>query len=1037
MAIVLPILTTFNSAGINSASSALAGLGASLKKAGLAAAAAAVGVKALGASVNFLSESVNAARDLNRNLYALDTVFGDLSERMTTFTKNADTMGMSQNQAAKTATFLGSVLKQAGFSMEDTATQTEKLTMLAQDLATTYGYDTSEALTAMTALFRGEYDPIEKFGVALKQNEVNALLAAKGMGDLTGQALLNAQQQVRLEQLFKRSADAQGAYAAQSDTLFGVQTRLNASFENLQATVGQALVPTITEFTKSFIPLVNGLGPDATTAVQGIADVMKTLEPLLKPLAQIIGIVLDLVGRLLTALAPVINLIAAVAAVVLELAADLLTHLAAGLIAISDLFVKFADSLNLGDGAGMVMKFIGDFINGSKILKPLLGWIVTTFERINDIASGTTTEATDETSKLIRQRLERLGAIGGATTTPDPNTPGAKTKAKNYIKDFYDSLMDENRKRMASIRLQNAGVSAGLAESIVGSGEGWNKVYQSIISGGSAAVKKVQALFNTTKAGLKELEELAKTPLGELTKSLEEEAKKQSARGILGGMGLSGGAVEAIIGSGEDWNKVFSAIVAGGKAAASSFQALFNTTADGLSETKKIADELLRINKEYDDAVADANKTYTDAVTSAQKEYSDALADAIKKQQELADSFNKSMNNVLVSVRQLGQAKEDLGAFESEVVDAFKSINDQLADGLDSGAITKASYDALKKYAEQEMVVLRSIAKNRDELAKKKSLVEALFADVKSALVGSLNVTNLLSSQSSTVTETVTKLVNGITITTSRTLQAAQQGSAIVENFRKIVDGTKKFVSNLRVLRDAGLNSELFGQILQAGAEAGGATAQALVDGGPSTISEMNSLYKELGDVSAGLAEETAQKLYGDGLDLSNGILAGIASADQQFKDAGTALAKTFSDTFAQFTADATKTAMLAAIDAVKVALQAILDDAMAKAKEALRIALEAAAAAKASATAAITPPAPVVVPTLTPPPVDNTGDFVLVRPGAAGSLGFKGGTSLVDGGTTVNLTVNAGLGTNGAVLGGQIVDLIKKYEKTSGAVFA
>ena len=1036
MAIVLPILTTFNAAGINAASSALGALGASLKKAGLAAAGAAVGIKAIGSSVQFLSESVNAARDLNRNLYALDTVFGDLSERMTKFTKNADTMGMSQNQAAKTATFLGSVLKQAGFSMEDTATQTEKLTMLAQDLATTFGYDTSEALTAMTALFRGEYDPIEKFGVALKQNEVNALLAAKGMGNLTGQALLNAQQQVRLEQLYKRSADAQGAYAAQSDTLFGVQTRLNASFENLQATVGQALVPTITSFTDSLIPLVNGVGPDATTFVEGLGDIMKTLEPIMKPLAQIIGILLDFAGRLLTALAPVINLLAALITVVLELAADLLEHLAAGLIAISDLFVKFAEALNLGDAGGSILEFIGDFIQQSNILRPLLGWLVTAFERISQISSGTTPSATDETSKLIRQRLERLGAIGGAASVPGTDPGSAAKKATDYVKEFYDKLIDENRKRMASIRLSNAGASTALVESIVGSGEGWYKVYQNIISGGSAAIKKVQALFNTTKAGVKELEELAKTPLGELTKSLEEEAKKQAARVTLGGMGLSGGAVEAIIGSGEDWDKVFSAIVAGGSAAAKTFQELFNQTGEGLSETKKQAADLLAIAKEYDAAVADANKTYTDEVARANKEYSDALADAIKKQQELADSFVKSMNGVLVSVRELGKAKEDIGAFESEVVDAFKSVNDQLQEGLDSGAITKASYDSLKKYADQEATVLRSIAKNRDELAKKKSLVEALFADVKAALVGSLNITNLLSSQSETVTESVTKLVNGITITTTRTLQAAQQGSAIVDNFRKIVDSTKKFVANLRILRDAGLNSDLFSQILKAGAEAGGATAAALVEGGPATISEINGLYQELGDVSASLAEETAQKLYGDGLDLSNGILAGIQSADQAFKDAGTALAKTFSDTFAQFTADATKTAMFAAIDAVKAALQVILDDAMTKAKEALRIALEAATAAKATATAAITPTPVVTPPVVTPPVVDNTGDFVLVGRGA-GALGFKGGTSLVDGGTTVNLTVNAGLGTDGAVLGGQIVNLIKKYEKTSGTVFA
>ncbi len=1032
MAIVLPILTTFNSAGINAASSALGVLGASLKRAGLAAAAGAVGFKAINESIQFVNESINAARDLDRNMFALKTVFTEVNDEMAQFVKNADQMGLSQNQAAKTSTFLGSVLKQAGFSQEEAADKTQKLTSLAQDLATVYQYDVSEALTAMTALFRGEYDPIEKFGVALKQDEVNALLAAKGLGELTGQAKLNAQQQIRIEQLMIRSSDALGAYQAQSQTLYGVQTKLNASFLNLQSTLGSVLTPIITQFTKSLIPLVNGLGPDGIVAFEGLGDVMRTLEPLLKPIASIFGSLLNIFGKLLTALAPVVNIIAAILVVALELLADLLEHVVNGLDGLAEIFEQLGYVVNGSFGSG-VTEWIDSMLRSIPVLNRILSPVLDIIKRIWQVATNTQPEKTDETSRLTRRRLESLGAFSPVPVVGD-GTDGAKTKATNYIKDFYDSLMDENRKRMASIRLQNAGVSQGLIESIVGSGEGWQKVYQSIISGGSAAVKKVQALFNTTKAGLKELEELAKTPLGELTKSLEEEAKKQSARGILGGMGLSGGAVEAIIGSGEDWNKVFTAIVAGGKAAASSFQALFNTTADGLSETKKIADELLRINKEYDDAVADANKTYTDAVTSAQKEYSDALADAIKKQQELADSFNKSMNNVLVSVRQLGQAKEDLGAFESEVVDAFKSINDQLADGLDSGAITKASYDALKKYAEQEMVVLRSIAKNRDELAKKKSLVEALFADVKSALVGSLNVTNLLSSQSSTVTETVTKLVNGITITTSRTLQAAQQGSAIVENFRKIVDGTKKFVSNLRVLRDAGLNSELFGQILQAGAEAGGATAQALVDGGPSTISEMNSLYKELGDVSAGLAEETAQKLYGDGLDLSNGILAGIASADQQFKDAGTALAKTFSDTFAQFTADATKTAMLAAIDAVKVALQAILDDAMTKAKEALRIALEAASAAKAGATAVVVPP-PVVAPVVPTPEVGNTDDYVLVRPGGAGSLGFRGGTSLVDGGTTVNLTVNAGLGTNGAVLGGQIVDLIKKYEKTSGAV--
>jgi hypothetical protein len=40
-------------------------------------------------------------------------------------------------------------------------------------------------------------------------------------------------------------------------------------------------------------------------------------------------------------------------------------------------------------------------------------------------------------------------------------------------------------------------------------------------------------------------------------------------------------------------------------------------------------------------------------------------------------------------------------------------------------------------------------------------------------------------------------------------------------------------------------------------------------------------------------------------------------------------------------------------------------------------------------------------------------------------------------GGSTINITVNAGMGTNGAALGEQIVTAIKRYERTSGPVFA
>jgi len=40
-------------------------------------------------------------------------------------------------------------------------------------------------------------------------------------------------------------------------------------------------------------------------------------------------------------------------------------------------------------------------------------------------------------------------------------------------------------------------------------------------------------------------------------------------------------------------------------------------------------------------------------------------------------------------------------------------------------------------------------------------------------------------------------------------------------------------------------------------------------------------------------------------------------------------------------------------------------------------------------------------------------------------------------GSTNINITVNAGMGANGKQLGEQIVTAIKRYERTSGPVFA
>jgi hypothetical protein len=274
----LNIVSTFKGDGLAAATRQLGSFGSqatsfgsTLGKVGATLASFGLAAKA----VEFTKTSIDSARDLERNMYSLNTVFGDMAPQMESFAKGAHQIGLSQKDAAKASVFLGSVLKQSGFSMEDVTEQSQKLVSLGVDLAATYGYDVQEALLGMTALFRGEYDPIEKFGVAMKQSEINSELAARGLDKLEGAARRNAEQIIRMELLYQRAADATGAFKGQSGNLFVEQQKLQAQFENMQAKIGTDLLPVIVSLTEALLPLVEYFAPKLT---QAVADSIPALE---------------------------------------------------------------------------------------------------------------------------------------------------------------------------------------------------------------------------------------------------------------------------------------------------------------------------------------------------------------------------------------------------------------------------------------------------------------------------------------------------------------------------------------------------------------------------------------------------------------------------------------------------------------------------------------------------------------------------------------------------------------------------------------
>jgi hypothetical protein len=99
-------------------------------------------------------------------------VFGDASKEIDKFVDSSvDLVGLSEAAARSLTTRLGASLKATGLSAEEAADRSIQLVTIGADLAATFGGTTEEAVTALGAALRGEYDPLERFGVALKQEQ--------------------------------------------------------------------------------------------------------------------------------------------------------------------------------------------------------------------------------------------------------------------------------------------------------------------------------------------------------------------------------------------------------------------------------------------------------------------------------------------------------------------------------------------------------------------------------------------------------------------------------------------------------------------------------------------------------------------------------------------------------------------------------------------------------------------------------------------------------------------------------------------------
>ena len=214
---------------------------------GKAAAAASAAVGAAAGAISF--KAIQMAGELEQSTGAVEAVFKQTADKVKAYASTASTsFGVTKNEFQELSILLGAQLKNGGVPLEQLGDKTKDLITLGADLSAQFGGSTAEAIQSISSALKGERDPIEKYGVSLKQASIDAKAAELGFSKVGGSFSNEAQQAATLALIFEQTADAQGAFNRENNTYAHQVQVLKARVHDLAAEFGTLLLPYATRF---------------------------------------------------------------------------------------------------------------------------------------------------------------------------------------------------------------------------------------------------------------------------------------------------------------------------------------------------------------------------------------------------------------------------------------------------------------------------------------------------------------------------------------------------------------------------------------------------------------------------------------------------------------------------------------------------------------------------------------------------------------------------------------------------------------------
>ena len=200
------------------------------------------GATVIGGTGLALASTIKPATDLAEAINAVNVVFGDGAQQITDYGTNAAmAVGLSSREFNQMSAEMWAMLGNVGIAEGELGDETISLMERSSDMASIFNTDVSQAFGAIQSAIKGEFNPLEAFGVKMNQAAIDAKAMEMGLADSNGELDNSAKAQAALALVYEQTDKYAGDFQNTSDGLANSQRQLTATVEDVKAKIGGPL----------------------------------------------------------------------------------------------------------------------------------------------------------------------------------------------------------------------------------------------------------------------------------------------------------------------------------------------------------------------------------------------------------------------------------------------------------------------------------------------------------------------------------------------------------------------------------------------------------------------------------------------------------------------------------------------------------------------------------------------------------------------------------------------------------------------------